>query len=95
MAKNGEHAGQPTRAQAKQSLRDAHVPRGLGDLFGARVERDVYFSTEQAARYTDRPSREAFIKWARRNGIALRRPKGGRSLVVRKADIDFALREER
>lgn len=66
---------------------------GLQDLLGARIDREVYLSTAEAAALTDKPSREAFIKWARRHGIALRKPSPkARTLVVRKGDIDFALR---
>lgn len=66
----------------------------LDALLGAAMDRDVYLSTEQAAQYTGKPSREAFIKWARRAGVPLRRPKGARrgALVVRKGDLDWALR---
>jgi hypothetical protein len=78
---------------AQQPLRDAHVPHRLRDLIGARVERDVYLSTEEAAQYTARPSREAFIRWARRNDVPLRKPSPhARVLVVRKGDLDWALR---
>jgi hypothetical protein len=65
----------------------------LHDLLGERFERDVYLSTAQAAEYVGSPSREAFIKWARRNGIPLRKPSPkARTLVARKGDLDWALR---
>lgn len=66
----------------------------LRDLMGTAVEREIYFSTEQAAQYVGRPSREAFIRWARRQKppVPLRRPNGSRVLCVRKGDLDWALR---
>ena len=64
----------------------------LRDLLGVdRLDREVCLSTDEAARYAGRPSREAFIKWARRSQVPLRRLKGTRLLVVRKGDIDWAL----
>lgn len=65
----------------------------LRDLIGARIDLDVYLSTEEAAQYVGRPSREAFVRWARRNEIPLRKPSPkARILVVRKGDLDWALR---
>ena len=76
----------------QQSLSGQHVPGRLRDLLGTRIHGEIYLSTLEAAQYVGRPTREAFIKWARRNGVALRRPDGGRTLSVRKGDLDFALR---
>lgn len=70
----------------------ATIPSRLRALLGARVEQEIYLSTADAAELTGKPSREAFIVWARRRGIPLRRPDGGRALSVKKADIDWALR---
>jgi hypothetical protein len=87
------HVLQPPTAAAQQPARDTHAPNRLRDLIGARVERDVYLSTEEAAQYVSRPSREAFIKWARRHDVPLRKPSPhARVLVVRKGDLDWALR---
>ena len=60
----------------------------LGATFDDRAR---YLSTDEAARYTGRPSREAFIRWARRHHIPLRRPDGGRVLSARVCDLDAAL----
>ncbi len=77
----------------EQPLRHEQVPGRLRDLLGARVGQEVYLSTEEAAQYVGRPSREAFIKWARRNGVPLRKPgPTGRAISVRKGDLDWALR---
>ncbi len=65
----------------------------LHDLIGVRADSDAYLSTAQAVEYVGSPSREAFIKWARRNAIPLRKPSPkARILVVRKSDLDWALR---
>ena len=70
------------------------IPSRLRELLGTRVDREIYLSTADAAAYAGKSSREAFIKWARRNGIPLRKPSAqARTLVVRKGDIDWALRE--
>ena len=58
---------QSPAAPPQEPLRDQHVPHRLRDLIGERVERDVYLSTDEAAQYAGRPSREAFIEWARRH----------------------------
>lgn len=88
-----QQTAHPPASSPQQPQGHADVPHGLRDLLGARVERDVYLSTEQAAQYTGRPTREAFIRWARRHGIALRKPGShARTLVVRKGDLDWALR---
>lgn len=88
-----QHGVQPPHSATQQPLRDPHVPDRLRNLLGARVERDVYLSTEDAAQYVGRPTREAFIKWARRNAVPLRKPSPhARVLVVRKGDLDWALR---
>jgi len=81
-----------TTPSAEQALRDEHVPGRLRDLLGARIEREIYLSTMEAAQYVGRPTREAFIKWARRHDVPLRRPDGGRTLAVKKGDLDWALR---
>jgi len=70
------------------------TPGRLRELLGARAEREVYLSTEEGAQYAGRPTREAFIKWARRAGVPLRRVKRHGTLVVRKGDIDWALRQK-
>ena len=57
-----------------------------------RIRREIFFSTVDGAAYTGHHSRESFISWCRRNGVTLRRPPGCRTLVVKKADLDFALR---
>lgn len=66
----------------------------LKALLGAQWDREVYLSTKEGAELTSKPTREAFIKWCRRQQptIALRRPKGCRSLLVKKSDLDWALR---
>ena len=88
-----QRADQPPEASADEPLPNAHIPNRLRDLIGVRVERDVYLSTEEAAQYVARPSREAFIKWARRHGVPLRKPgPHARVLVVRKGDLDWALK---
>jgi len=76
----------------QQPLGDPHVPGRLRDLLGAGITREVYLSTEEAAQYVGRPSREAFILWARRHGVPLRKPMRGRVLSVKKGDLDWALR---
>lgn len=68
------------------------IPSRLRALLGARIEQEVYLSTAEAAELTSKPSREAFIVWARRHGIPLRRPDGGKTLSVKLADIQWALR---
>src|SRR3990167_10578070 len=84
---------QSPAAPPQEPLRDQHVPGRLRDLIGERIERDVYLSTEEAAQYVGRPSREAFIKWARRHDVPLRKPSPhARVLVVRKGDLDWALK---
>ena len=93
MAKLFQQAGEPRAAAVPQALGDAHVPGRLRDLLGERLVREVYLSTEEAAQLTGRPTRAAFIKWARRHGVPLRRPATGRVLAVRKSDLDWALRE--
>lgn len=92
MANPSKHAGETVGALAQEPARDAHVPRRLRDLLGSRIDTEVYLSTDEGAKYVDRPSREAFIKWARRHKVPLRRPDGGRLLMVRKGDLDWALR---
>lgn len=88
-----DKGGEPAAAHAGEPVGDAHVPGRLRELLGARVEREVYLSTEEAAQYVGRPSPAAFRKWARRHGIALRKPSPhARRLVVKKGDLDFALR---
>lgn len=79
---------------AAQPLGHARVPEGLRELLGERIDREIYLNTEQAAQLVGRPSRAAFIQWARRQDppIPLRRAKGTRTLVVKKGDLDFALR---
>lgn len=83
---------EPSAPSPQEPAGDAHVPGRLRDLLGGRIEHEIYLSTEEAAQYVGRPSREAFIKWARRSGIPLRRPNGGRTLSVKKGDLDWALR---
>lgn len=83
---------QAATAAPEQPLRDAHIPGRLRDLLGAGLEREVYLSTEEAAQYVGRPSREALIRWARRYGVPLRRVPGARTFVVKKGDLDWALR---
>jgi len=63
----------------------------LRDLLGPRFEGAHYISTKDGARYVGLRSREAFVDWCRRHGVALRNPDGGRSLVARVADVDAAL----
>lgn len=94
MANAAKHASETSGAEADQPLGDAHIPHRLRNLLGARVDAEVYLSTDEGAKYVDRPSRQAFIKWCRRQQppIPLRRPKGSRALVVRKGDLDWALR---
>lgn len=87
-----EDSRQTGPAHPEQPERDPHVPGRLRDLLGRRLDAEVYLSTEEGAQLVGRPSREAFIKWCRRHGVPLRRPPGGRTLVARKGDIDFALR---
>lgn len=88
-----QYANQPLAPPTQRSECDPHVPSRLRDLLGARIEREVYLSTEEAAQYVGRPSREAFIRWARRHGVPLRKPSAtARLLVVRKGDLDWALR---
>jgi hypothetical protein len=70
------------------------APGRLRELLGERLDREVYLSTLEAAQLTGKPTREAFIDWARRHHVPLRRPKNGRTLVVRKGDLDFVLRQE-
>ena len=78
----------------QQAPRDPQLPGRLRDLLGARLDREIYLSTVEAAQYVGRPTREAFIKWARRHRVPLRRPSGATrgALVVRKGDLDWALR---
>lgn len=72
-----------------------HLPARLRELLGARLDRDVYLSTQEAAQLTSQPTRRAFIAWARRNGVRLRKPSpDARKLFVRKGDIDAALARE-
>lgn len=93
MSVRKEQIAQSPAAHSLQPVSDAHIPRRLRDLLGARLRREIYLSTEDAAHYVGRPSREAFIKWARRNGVPLRKPSpGARVLVARKSDLDWALR---
>jgi hypothetical protein len=88
-----KHARESSPSPSQQARRDPVVPGRLRDLLGERIEREVYLSTEEAAQLTGRPSREAFIKWARRNGVPLRKPSPkARILVVKKGDLDWALR---
>lgn len=90
---SGKDAREPASALSQQAQRDPHVPRGLADLLGvARLATEVYLNTEQACQYVGSPSRQAFIKWARRHDVPLRKPRGGRRLVVRKGDLDFVLK---
>lgn len=89
----GKQAAQPGAASVHQPHRHPEIPGRLRELLGERIEREVYLSTEEAAQYVGRPSREAFIKWARRNGVPLRKPSPtARALMVRKGDLDWALR---
>lgn len=85
----------PSSSPAQQPQGGAQIPGRLRDLLGARIDREIYLSTEEAAQYKGSPSREAFIKWARRNKVPLRRANGARRgpLSVRKGDIDWALQE--
>jgi len=83
---------QPSTSPAQESERDPHVPGRLRDLLGARIEREIFLSTLEAAQYVGRPSREAFIRWCRRHNVPLRRPPGGRTFVVKKGDLDWVLR---
>jgi hypothetical protein len=85
------HAAQKLPAHCTM-LATPKIPGRLRELLGSRLDREIYLSTEEAAQYAGRPSREAFIKWARRHGIPLRKPAGARVFVVRKSDIDHALR---
>lgn len=87
-----QHAREPGSPTPQQAHGDTEMPHRLRNLLGARLDREVYLSTDEAAKYAGRPSREAFIKWARRAGIPLRTPKGCRTISVKKGDIDFALR---
>lgn len=88
-----EDAGESPSSPGEQPVGHLHVPGRLRDLLGVGIEREIYLSTEEAAQYVGRPSREAFIKWARRNGIPLRKPNvTARTLVVKKGDLDWALR---
>lgn len=80
------------RSPSEQSSRRFDSPNRLRDLMGARIEREIFLSTQEGAQYVGRPSREAFIRWCRRHGVALRRPPGARVFVVKKGDLDFALR---
>lgn len=86
---------QPSRPDGEESLRHPDIPGRLRQLLGARIEREIYLSTEEAAQLTGRPSRAAFIQWARRNGVPLRKPSpSARRLMIKKSDLDFALRSE-
>jgi len=87
-----QHPLQSSAPTAQQPQGDTHVPGRLRDLLGSRIEREVYLSTEEAAQLAGRPSREAFIKWARRHNVPLRRPDGGRVLSVKLSDLQWALR---
>lgn len=88
-----QRAVQPGLSSTQEPERDAHVPGRLRDLLGARLQREIYISTEEAAQLVGRPSREAFIRWARRHGVALRKASpAARVFLVRKGDLDFALR---
>jgi hypothetical protein len=63
------------------------------DVLGTRLEREIFLSTLEAAQLVGSRSREGFVKWCRRNGIPLRKPNANaRTLVVKKSDLDFALR---
>ena len=65
----------------------------VAQVLGAQLDRDAYLATDDAARYVGRPSREAFIRWARRHHIPLRKPDArARRFVVKKSDLDWALR---
>jgi len=82
---------------ALRTMSEESVPGGmpgrLRALLGAHLDREIYLSTEEAAQYVGRPSREAFIKWARRHDVPLRKPSPkARVLVVKKGDLDWALR---
>lgn len=83
---------QSAATPAGQAQRDLEVPGRLRDRLGPGIAHEVYFSTDEAAQLVGRPSRAAFIKWARRHAVPLRRPAGGRALVVKKSDLDWALR---
>lgn len=80
-------------AATDETFGDKRLPGRLRELLGERLDREVYLSTEEAAQLVGRPSREAFIKWARRHGVPLRKPSPtARVLVVKKSDLDWALR---
>jgi hypothetical protein len=90
------HAGRMSQPALAQGGAVGAIPGRLRELLGARLEREIYLSTEEAAQLTGRPSREAFIKWARRHHIPLRKPSpNARTLAVKKSDLDWALRDDR
>src|SRR6185295_9617368 len=65
----------------------------LRDLLGENLDEEVYLNTEQARQYAGRPTRPAFIRWAKTNEVPLRKPSPkARTVVVRKSDLDLALR---
>ena len=89
-----KHPRQPTAALSQQAPGYPQIPGRLRDLLGERIERECYVTTQEAAQLTGRPSREAFIRWARRHRIPLRRADGATRgpLVVKLTDIHWALR---
>ena len=87
-----EDPRQPSAPHPQESQGHPHAPGRLRDLLGARIEREIFLSTEEAAQYVGRPTREALIRWCRRHNVPLRRPPGGRLFVVKKGDLDWVLR---
>ena len=90
----GQNPRQAPPSLSPQSVGHPQIPGRLRDLLGERIEREIYLSTEEAAQLTGRPTREAFIKWARRHRIPLRRADGAKRgpLSVKVFDIHWALR---
>jgi hypothetical protein len=74
---------QSSSSSSQQAQGDTHGA-GSRDQFAG-----PWFNTDRAARYLDKPTAEAFRKWAYRAGIAFSYC-GGRILVA-KADLDRAI----
>jgi 2-hydroxychromene-2-carboxylate isomerase len=72
----------------------SELPGRLRALLGTRFQGDVYLSTTEAAQLTGRSSTKDFVRWARRHGVPLRRPAGGRVWSVKQSDLDQVLGKE-
>lgn len=64
----------------------------LRALLGDQLDREIYLSTTEGAAIVGCPTGDAFIKWARRHKVPLRREGARGPFHVKKGDIDWALR---